>query len=362
MSDNVIRFTHPEQAREEIREQAALWLARLEGGASAEDHAAIERWLAEDPAHGEAFLELAAYWDRMTVLSELSEIFPLEQYAAASHRGTGRAGEGKSPLGLMFAFLACGVLGVGALLAFLVLDSGAAGMPRQLVYETAVGEQETIDLPDGSEVMLNTDSVVEISYSGEERTVLLERGEALFTVTSEPRRPFRVYAGNRVVEAVGTSFTVLHTANDGLEVMVTEGTVNLWAVEDSPSASVPAPGGSDSPADGIRIPLAAGEWAAIPDIRGARVDKLEVPPADMEAKLAWRHGMLLFQGDPLGEVIEEVGRYTSVEIEVDPSIRDLEVVAYFRVGDLDALFFAMQQNFPVEVTRVDNGYALSPRR
>ena len=71
-----------------MREQAALWLARLDKGLGSEERAELRAWLAEDPSHRNAFLELASLWDELDVLAELSELFPLEQpVRAVPHRG-----------------------------------------------------------------------------------------------------------------------------------------------------------------------------------------------------------------------------------------------------------------------------------
>lgn len=369
MSDNVIRFSHPEQEREAMREEAAIWLTRLERGASAEEYTAIEQWLSEDPTHGEVFLELAAFWDKMAVLSELSEVFPLAQYAAVSPRGMKRQRQWPAPAIAFSCLVFMILLGGTGFLGYEAWNGFWYAASQQ--YETAVGEQRTVELADGSEVMLNTNSLMEVSFTEDERKVVLEKGEALYTVTRDTNRPFRVYAGNRVIEAVGTSFTVLRTPEDGLEVMVTEGAVKLRKVAqvtsrrlepDDAALSLPELADDERAAGGDEIPVIAGELAAIPDIQGDRIEKLEVQPTDMEAKLAWRHGMLLFQGEPLAEVIEEMGRYTSVKIEVDPAIENLQVVGYFKVGDLDGLLFAMQENFQVKARMVGNRYILSPQQ
>src|SRR5690606_10548060 len=77
-----------------------------------------------------------------------------------------------------------------------------AEQPGLGVYRTKVGDQEKITLADGSIVTLNTASRIEARMNGQERTVRLLEGEAFFEVAHDASRPFRVYAGDGVTEAV----------------------------------------------------------------------------------------------------------------------------------------------------------------
>ena len=124
------------------------------------------------------------------------------------------------------------------------------------VAETAVGEQRTVTLPDGSSVELNTASQVAIRYTARTRAVQLTRGEAHFTVASDRSRPFSVHAAGRVVTAVGTAFTV-QLRRDAVEVTVAEGRVRL-------AESQAATSGIESIEPDIPLPaLEAGQSASV---------------------------------------------------------------------------------------------------
>src|SRR5690606_15303484 len=143
---------------------------------------------AEDPLHHEVFLNLAALWDSMTVLSALSDLFPLQEYAqetSALRRHAGWA----------MAAAACLVVAIGALWLQRdqtgVLDATPFTFPEpagfvQQFHETAVGERDTVTLPDGSQVIMNTNTVIEVVYSDKGRNIFLTRGEGLFTVSKDP--------------------------------------------------------------------------------------------------------------------------------------------------------------------------------
>ena len=96
------------------------------------------------------------------------------------------------------------------------------------IYETRIGEQNSITLVDGSVIQLNTDSHIQVNYEKNQRSIVLMAGEAHFEVAKDPSRPFVVKAGDGMVRAVGTAFTV-RINPEALKVIVTEGKVALAA-------------------------------------------------------------------------------------------------------------------------------------
>jgi transmembrane sensor len=79
-----------------------------------------------------------------------------------------------------------------------------------------------------------------------------------------------------------------------------------------------------------------------------------IEPADLDRRLAWREGMLMFSGDALADVIEEVSRYTTVSIEIpDPAVRSMRIGGRFPVRETEAMLAALEANFDLRVTRLD---------
>ena len=73
-------------------------------------------------------------------------------------------------------------------------------------------------------------------------------------------------------------------------------------------------------------------------------------------KLSWRDGMLVFSGESLEQVVEEVSRYTTQSIVItDASIRDIRIGGYFKAGETQAMFDAFETSFGVQVSRIDSG-------
>jgi len=161
------------------------------------------------------------------------------------------------------------------------------------------------------------------------------RGEAYFEVVHDKTRPFTVYANNYVVRDIGTAFNI-HLSKAGLvEVGVTRGSVEV----------TPANGGHVSGAVKSLGVLAAGHQIVL----GQKVERAEaVSSADMGRKLAWRQGALIYTGQPLGEVLADVSRYSDIKIELaDPALENLPVGGAFRTDQIEAIFAALENNFGV---------------
>ena len=330
MDNNVSKFPGDRMPdHRTIEAEACAWIAQLDGGdPSPEDLAAFREWLNRSPRHQEAMRRLSALWTDLNVLTEL----------AAPSRRPARPRAWRKPV--WFAAVAAALLLVGVLL----LAPRPAPMPQ--FYAAAVGQQETIALPDGSTVQLNTASQLKVDYSEGQREVRLLQGEAYFKVAPDKARPFLVYAGENLVRAVGTAFTV-QVKQQGVEVLVTEGVVELSAVSPQQQSDRLLSSTPTAPLASLKV----GQRASF----GRKIDNIqEVKQEEITRRLSWREGMLVFSGEPLEKVIEEVSRYTPVEIVItDPAIRGIRIGGYFRAGETDAMLQALESGFGIRVEHVD---------
>ncbi|MCZ0953689.1 MAG: FecR domain-containing protein, partial [Rhodospirillaceae bacterium] len=226
------------------------------------------------------------------------------------------------------------------------------------VYSTSIGEQRTTQLADGSTVMLNTNSRIQVDYSREYRDIQLLRGEAHFTVTESDVIPFRVFAANRRVEAVGTAFAV-HLRESEVEVTVSEGKVAL--VSHAPARADATTSGV-APVEALLGTLEAGETVIVADSTSDAgkedfIRRIELP--NIDRLLAWREGLLAFSGESLETAVEEIGRYTTVNIEIpDPAVRAIRIGGQFPVGETDAMLSALEENFGLRVQRVSRDHVV----
>lgn len=339
----IVRFPN----RVEAHEKAAAWLARVDKGMSADDEVELRNWLREDERNREAFFELATFWDEADRLAELAELFPLEEAVPRPARPR---------LAHRWLYATAAAVGVAGI-AVLVMDG--VGVPTSgetqpgaafvTEYRTSVGGRVTERLPDESVVELNTDTELNVDYSATERNVFLERGEAFFDVAHDASRPFNVHVAGRVVEALGTTFNVRLAADGGIQIMVTDGRVRMMNPVDEAPGSVDRTTGRAGQTPTL---LARGELAVIDPGRaleysGPDVQRLE--PAEIDAKLAWQRGVLIFRGESLESVLDEVTRYTTTEfVLADQELASVRVGGYFRAGDIDSLLVALRENLDIE--------------
>lgn len=337
---------------EVIESEACAWLAQVDGGAMSEgDMRALREWIGRSPLHRRTFERMAAHFvllhDPLDILEPAGN--PPEE--AARQRRLPRLAP--TFIGLAAA-AAAAIFGIYLAAPPLLDRSAPAGFAAASdIHISRVGEQKTVGLADGSELMLNTNTRVRVTLSETERAVELIKGEALFEVAKDPDRPFRVYTPHGVVKAIGTVFTV-RVDDNAVEVVVEEGVVELA----QPEPEETGPGRSTGGPAPTR--LSSGKLATMS--AGVRAIT-ELDGRSMGRKLAWRQGMLVFDFDPLGYVVEEVSRYTDVKIVIsDPKILSLPIGGNFRVGETDALLDALEKGFGIRVERVGDGLVyLSPQ-
>ena len=207
-----------------------------------------------------------------------------------------------------------GALAASALIA---VAGTWAGLRHRGRFSTGKGATKVIALKDGSVVTLNTASEIQVNYSDALRAVELIRGEALFDVARNKARPFVVAAGDTSVRVVGTSFTVRHLDATPVQVLVREGTVEVFKPEvDSAPVRITANNMAVAAADGDAIAASA------------------VPAAQVHRQLAWQSGQLAFEGETLAQAAQEFSRYSDTRIVIDdPALAKEEIAGLFKATD-----------------------------
>jgi len=332
-----------------VSSEAGHWLLRLQErdpdpqdpyfDPSVRNEAFLD-WLAVSAEHVRAFLEIFETYRRLGTMDPQKQIqieALLQNRSAEVIRiyGTPECTPAAPAAPVLrphrrrvWALLAAVAFAAVAASLFSVFD--VFGSP---VYTTAVGEQRTCKLQDGSMVYLNTDSRLEVEFTKAVRGVRLVRGEALFVVEHDTRRPFIVTSGDARVRAVGTQFDV-KTLGDATDVAVVEGVVQVTVtdansrgpspVSGSSNARLRASSGTTETADPTASPLvrplrlAAGERVKV---AGGRVAG-EHASTDVADVMLWRQRRLKFRDTSLAEAAAEFNRYNDVQIVVDASVPD----------------------------------------
>ena len=287
-----------------IDAEACRWAILLDSRALSEDEQrALDEWLAADTRHLGAFVVARAQWmdmDRVAALAAGTDEVPSELEAVDMRRRL---------------LIAAGIGGIAAagLGGWVLLNSGER-------YRTAVGEMRRVALADGSTLILNTDSDVRVEFQPKMRNIVLLRGEAMFEVAHDKTRPFVVSANGVLVRAVGTAFAV-RLRDSRVNVTVTEGVVELAQTSASTEIATPQR-------------LAANQQSVVEPAAPPKISR--VAPDVVERRFAWINGMVAFNGETLGEAVDEVNRHSPHHVVIDePSLGRQPIVGVFRATDAE---------------------------
>lgn len=294
--------------------EAADWVMALRFGHPAKmDQQAFERWRQQSPAHGRAWAKAEAV------------LGTFEQVPAGIGR---KAVHAMQPMPRRRTLQMLGTLLVAAPTGWLAW--------RQMPWRdwtadavTATGERKSLELADGTRLVLNTASAVDIAFSPKERRIRLLAGEILITTHADPSptyRPFLVSTPQGSVQALGTRFSV-RRLGEASHVAVFEHAVRIQTAE------------------GVGRLVQAGEQA---DFGAARVGN---PVAVDDTAAVWERGLLLARNMRLADVLAELARYRSGALRCDALVADLRVSGALSLADTDAALALLERTLPVRVER-----------
>jgi transmembrane sensor len=278
----------------EIAEQAAMWATQIDAGSVDPDSDPdLRSWLNASPLHGGALLRAEgalSFIDRGRALAGVITK-PLPR-----------------PIWIRRKLLIAGTALAAGLAGVLVM------LPAPRHYDTGLGEIRQVPLPDGSLVAINTQSDIQIGMHPNTREVTLTKGEAWFKVAHDKSRPFVVSAGRIRIRAVGTAFSV-RRHDDGVDVQVTEGTVETWTTGEEDRKT--------------QIPVGTKAYVA-----EYQAPKPTAAPADIERSLAWREGQIVLEGETLDQAVAQFNRYNSKQLVItDQSLAQEKLVGQFRATE-----------------------------
>ena len=278
-------------------------------------------WGAQSPDHDAAFQDALATWERALLLGAKdlanddaprpsSDEMRTEGFDIVIAGGAMR----RPPLRR----------GLAAALALFLLVGAFVYAYDPLValradHATATGEVERIRLSDGSEIVLNTRSAVQVGFRDDMRIIALLKGEAMFSVAPDANRPFTVRTDNIEVRALGTRFVVREQG----------GGAKVTALEHRVEVAVAA---KDGPAP-EKVVLTPVQSVRISDVGTVSAVTQENPTH----VAAWSRGRLVFRKRPLGDVLDEIDRYTGGRtIVMNDALGRQSVSGVFFLDQLDA--------------------------
>ena len=321
----------PPPLPQSVIDQASAWVVRLSGDDASEgDYLALESWLASAPEHAVALAEAEGLWaalddDRAALDAALSRSAAhAAMPATTTSRGRPRPRRGR------WTWAAGGLAAAAAALvaAFLFLpDPG----DRSTLYVTAPGEQRTVNLADGSTIVMNGASRLSVRLSGEARLVEMASAEAAFDVAPDARRPFRVTVGESRIEVLGTAFDVRRDERS-TRVSVSRGVVRV----------------SDLANAARNVRLTAGQAV----VRDDATDVLEVTASAAELA-GWRAGHLVYDDRPLSDVAADLSRAYATPVRTVGGASDIRFTGVLTLDDQASTLRRLEAFLPISASRGD---------
>lgn len=196
---------------------------------------------------------------------------------------------------------------------------------------TGVAQTRTLTLADGSHVVLNARTAIDVAMAAPRRRITLLEGEAFFAVAPDAHRPFEVLVDGVTVTARGTAFDVDRRDDGEIAVAVSEHAVDV------------------APRRGGPIAVDAGRRATI-DSDGGVGPVEDVDPANVGR---WRNGLFVAENRPLGAVVEALRAYHRGWIVMrDPALARLKVNAVLDLKSPEAALRTLAQGLPIEISTV----------
>lgn len=343
---------------EQIRNEASLWVVRNEEGLDKEQEALFTSWLNSSEKHQKIYKQLQTRASEFDELSRLADIFPYQSVNKTKHSFKPN-----------FVFASTFSLFILASLVFtnlwddgrsepLVYNSSTTLQEPAVnnfyrIYRTKVGVQETVELPDSSVLLLNTDTFVRVHYSNSSRSLILDRGEIHIDVAHNKKRPLSVIVGDKIFEAVGTAFNIEYYDDKEVALIVTEGKVKVsdLAINNVDSNVTKNP---LFKSENI-IHISKGEQIVL-QLEQEFIAKSTVKVLvrdSLEHILSWQKGEIIFDNEPLAQVLAEYSRYTGITFEIKAlDLEDIKVVGRFKINKLDQILSILESTFSIVPTKI----------
>ncbi len=330
------------------------------GELTPEDMVVVDRWLIENPEWKEFTSTLTAsrltasridvsagvkgdFEDNAaqvaTLKESLASTLSAERNFNKSVRRTTAPSRGWSHLKTRAAYVMGAVV---ASLCFVFIgwrlseeSRGISASTAVSTYSTDNGERATVVLVDGSTVVLNVASTLEVpeNYGNGNRALRLT-GEALFKINSKKGDPFTVETNGVTTKVLGTTFIVRHYKTD---------TTTKVAVNDGKVAV-------DS------LVVSAGEQIVVNTSGGHQVSSVS------DTRSIFTSGILIIEPQSLSNAINDLQRWYNVEIKFgDVGVSNRRISGQFAIGSMIELKEILESTFGIRVERSERILTLHSR-
>lgn len=345
-------------ASEAVAEQAALWALRYEQGLSPENMQHLHTWLAQDACHLSSFQQMCQLSGILgqfspeqqtqleaSIAAELLQTVPngdsinhKNQVVNTDMHAVNTPSLRRTGTRYLWPIAACALLTLTSILGWYTQPfSHTPTDDFHQTYQSAWGEIRHIALPDGSQIDLDSDSQIQVEITANTRQVILAKGQAMFDVAHDPKKPFQIHNSQSLVTVLGTQFSIRDLDNT-VQVAVQSGTVKVQTIQQQQARTDAA----------HNTLLTAGQSVQI-----TQHELSAIRPIPARFVGSWRQGRLVFENTPLKQVLKEFARYNKLDWQLaDASLNELELTGSFEIANLAQFEELLPQVLPVEVSHL----------
>jgi len=324
---------------EQANKESSDWIVKIDRGLNEEENGSFRHWLLFEPRNRTVFTEMATLWDHMESLSLLAEVYPKH----ASNKDGPR---------IAYNHTAMAMICVVVLVSMVeLINHSISPTPSKHTfdeqYQTAIGEQLSLRLPDGNNLFLNTNSHIKVHYSPQQKVLTLLRGEIHIQAAEYKDNALSVIAGQKRFQSTATTFNLQILNNDSVELLVSEGKVLVTSNESDNAQHL------------------AQNYPTVKQGEKALFSKEDTSIYKMDDRelidgLSWRTGQLVFREEHLESALAEINRYTPVQFQIiGEDLRALPIAGEFQVDDLDDILLMLKAKFNISHQQEGNTITLA---
>ncbi len=289
----------------QVAEQAVHWLLEIQNGPlSPRQQHAFQQWLNAHSEHQRA-------WDHMQRVNQ--RLRGLSSPLAHTALNAPKSGSRRQALKLLL------ILGAGCAATWGLREPL---MPMLADYRSPIGQRRKLQLEDGSQLQLNTNTSVDVRSEAGQRLIRLLDGEIMLTAS----KSLHLQTAQGLLRSDSARLNVRQLRNS-TQVAVFAGRVELTANS----------GASLSIGPNQQLAFTDQHWDA---------------PRALDANSgAWTDGMLVAAHMRLADFLDELGRYRRGQLNCDPQVADLLISGSYPLDDSERVLELLEISLPVKVQR-----------
>lgn len=309
----------------DIEIQASLWLIEEKEGLSKKRQSQFNTWITND-LHKEKYDELRHIEKCITFIpQDLKEKLLSEVTQDLAENS--------------FSFkpflMAASILLIAFISIFYVNSSSEVLYSK--VFESNYEVQKNLVLPDNTIVSLDAQTKMEIKYFNDKREVTLLKGNVMFDIGEDKKRPFIIYTKTNIIEDIGSSFEV-SLQDNYTNVKVKEGVVKISRIDNErkDSNALYVLRKEDS--------VTLNKYGKITSIKKIPLNEIAI----------WEDDNIFFDETPLIDAINKFLKYTPKRVKIDKQIYNIKITGNFKTHELVNFINSLTLIYPIEIERKDS--------